>query len=221
MGARINGGHKYVPLSAEDKFKLLAAFRESFARFAAETRYDLDGVSCRVDVLFDIFERVEMRKAYFYVFYDGKIMSEQNEMSLICFWLIKLSPFFDSGKRGQNLNATFAVYLFLSMLARVNGARGRKTAFSPEYVNNLRYAILVQIDGAAFRFETTLSFGWFLSFICAYASPPTANRAVRSAETSPPARNYASAKCDDISRCAILPITSAGVQSVASAVAMI
>jgi len=42
----------------------------------------------------------------------------------------------------SHLNATFAVYLFLSMLTRVNGAKGRSTVFTREYVDNLRYAFL-------------------------------------------------------------------------------
>jgi len=141
LDARINDKHKYIPLSSEEKFESLRSIWISFDRFATKTDYNISGVSCSVDVLFDIFERVEMRKAYFHVFYDGKIMSEQNETSLICFWILKLSPFFDA-KRGQSINATFAVYLFLCMLTRVNSAKGRDTTFTREYVDNLRYAFL-------------------------------------------------------------------------------
>jgi len=142
VGTRINNEHKYIPLTHKERFEHLKAFLETFTNFINDTKYDINGVMCSMDVLFEIFERVEMRKVYFHVFYNGKVMSEQNETALICFWILKLSPFFDALKRSKNLNATFAVYLFLSMLTRINRAKGRDTTFTREYVDNLRYAFL-------------------------------------------------------------------------------
>jgi hypothetical protein len=41
------------------------------------------------EVLFEVIERVEKRRVYFHIFYDGCNMGEINEVSLLCFWILK------------------------------------------------------------------------------------------------------------------------------------
>jgi len=45
------------------------------------------------DTLLEIFDRIEKRRIYFHIFYDGCKMGELNEGALMCFWIIKLCPF--------------------------------------------------------------------------------------------------------------------------------
>jgi hypothetical protein len=122
-----------------------------------------------------------MRKAYFHVFYDGKVMSEQNEMSLFCFWILKLSPFFDAAQRNKDINATFAVYMFLDMLTRVNSARKRKTVFNSDYVNNLRYAFVyrdISKEAIMLAADTFLSWPPTVASSNTICPPPTPNNAL-------------------------------------------
>jgi len=41
-------------------------------------------------VLFELLNRVEMRKIYFHVFHNGMDMGELNEGCLLCFWILNI-----------------------------------------------------------------------------------------------------------------------------------
>jgi hypothetical protein len=68
------------------------------------------------DVLIDIIERVEKRRIYFHVFYDGCEMGELNEGALLCFWIVKLHPFYHPKINSNTLNAKIAICLFTNAI---------------------------------------------------------------------------------------------------------
>jgi len=45
------------------------------------------------ETLYEILTRVEKRRVYFHIYYNGKKLGERNEAALICFWILKLMPF--------------------------------------------------------------------------------------------------------------------------------
>lgn len=40
------------------------------------------------ETLYEILTRVENRRVYFHIYYNGKRMGERNEGALICFWIL-------------------------------------------------------------------------------------------------------------------------------------
>jgi hypothetical protein len=97
----------------------------------------------RDGVLIDIVERVEKRRVYFRVFHNI-VMSERNEISLYCFWILKLAPFFNPQDPNDYVNVRFASFLFLRMVSRVGRKAQSRKSISREYVQNLYYAFLYQ-----------------------------------------------------------------------------
>jgi hypothetical protein len=61
--------------------------------------------------MLEIIERVEKRRVYFHVFYDGCKMGELNEGALFCYWILKLQPFFYTGMDSNMLNAKISLCL--------------------------------------------------------------------------------------------------------------
>jgi hypothetical protein len=128
---------KYVPLTSIEKYDRLRKINDVFSDFVKIT--GARAVSCRKDVLLEIIERVEKRNVYFHIFHDI-VMSEQNEAALYCFWILKLSPFFDGANPNSHINALFAAFLFLRMVGRVGRRKGRVITVDRKYVQNLFYA---------------------------------------------------------------------------------
>jgi hypothetical protein len=78
---------------------------------------DPSRISCSQQTMLEIIDRVEKRRVYFHVFYDGCKMGELNEGALFCYWILKLHPFFYPGMDSNILNAK------ISRLFRLNGGR--------------------------------------------------------------------------------------------------
>jgi hypothetical protein len=132
---------EYVPLTAIESYDKLNKIQKRFGDFAKAMGYS--DVVCRKKVLLDIIERVEKRKVYFRVFH-GIIMSERNEISLYCFWILKLAPFFDRQNPDRQISARFALFLFLKMIDRIRYKINRTGDIDETRVNNLFYAFLYQ-----------------------------------------------------------------------------
>jgi len=128
---------EYVPLDPSEmrtKADQLARMFRSYATEAANI--NLDDVKCSKDGLLEIIERVEKRRVYFKVFY-GLEMSERNEASLYCFWLLKLAPLFYLKNPSYHINAAFALHLFLKMITY---ASPKKVAIPTRHIEHILYA---------------------------------------------------------------------------------
>ena len=68
------------------------------------------------ETLYEILTRVENRRVYFHVYYNGKRMGERNEGALICFWILKLMPFRHATIPNSTLNIKIA-YTFFMLLS--------------------------------------------------------------------------------------------------------
>jgi len=93
-------------------------------------------------VLIEIFERIEKRRIYFHVFYNGCEMGELNEGALLCFWIAKLQPFqhlnFDTAK----LNAKIAVCIFVNSVIYYCKKIKQKINIPRHFVSELYYSLL-------------------------------------------------------------------------------
>ncbi|MHC6203035.1 hypothetical protein ACYULU_07560 [Breznakiellaceae bacterium SP9] len=98
-----------------------------------------DEISYTGEVLFELLNRVEMRKIYFHVFHKGMDMGELNEGCLLCFWILKFMPFEHETIPTQVLNVKIALCLFLNMLTYVASKRNKTVNKSMEIIRQLSY----------------------------------------------------------------------------------
>jgi hypothetical protein len=68
-------------------------------------------------------------------------MNELNEVSLLCFWILKLHPFFSDKTQSDILNAKIALYLFLTAVSYTARADGKHINTGDRLVENLYYAL--------------------------------------------------------------------------------
>jgi hypothetical protein len=94
------------------------------------------------EMLYEILTRVEKRRVYFHVYYDGKKMGERNEGALICFWILKLMPFKHDTIPNSTLNIQIAYTFFMNMLyyEAANSKIKRKVNIKSDLLANTLYA---------------------------------------------------------------------------------
>jgi hypothetical protein len=93
-----------------------------------------------MDTMYEIIERIEKRRVYFHIFYNGCKMGELNEGALMCFWIIKLTPFNFDGIPNNILNAKIALCLFLNVLHYYTQKENIKLNITEKMVNDIYYA---------------------------------------------------------------------------------
>jgi hypothetical protein len=131
---------QYVPLTPEQQQQKLRKIGLFIINYANESPVvDLCDIAARKGAWLDIIEKVEKRRVYFRVFH-GITMSEQNEISLYCFWALKEAPLFNRKNPDHRINTAFAFYMFVEMIHRVRRKMGLGDVLSGKYANNLIYA---------------------------------------------------------------------------------
>ncbi|MDR1256161.1 MAG: hypothetical protein LBJ86_00245 [Spirochaetaceae bacterium] len=101
---------------------------------------EIPGLSIQGTTFYDILDRIEKRRVYFYIFYNGRDMGELNEGALLCFWILKLAPFTSSNSSFAFLNVRIALSIFFHTLFFVAGKNGKKVNSTRQIVENLFYA---------------------------------------------------------------------------------
>jgi hypothetical protein len=97
-------------------------------------------LSVQDTILYEIFERIEKRRIYFHIFYNGCEMGELNEGALMCFWILKLTPFTSSKIPTSILNARIALSIFFKMLFYVAKTKSKKVNSTKQMIDDLFYA---------------------------------------------------------------------------------
>jgi len=103
-------------------------------------RYHINLVSNKGGVLLEALERVEKRRVYFHIFHDKMQMGELNESALVCFWIIKLHPFYHPRASTESLNACLAVCVLTSAVRYAALAQGKRVNFTKENMASIYYA---------------------------------------------------------------------------------
>jgi hypothetical protein len=98
-------------------------------------------IAISMRVMTQIIERVEKRRVYFYIFHERCKMGELNEVALICFWILKLHPFFCNGIESNELNAKIALCLLtnIAYYCQCKTSR-RRTAIPQQLIEEIYYA---------------------------------------------------------------------------------
>jgi len=92
------------------------------------------------EILYEILTRVEKRRVYFHIYYNKLKMGERNEGALICFWILKLTPFKHAVIPTTLLNTKIAYTFFINMLFYEAAKTNRKVNVKSELMNNTLYA---------------------------------------------------------------------------------
>ena len=118
---------------------LLKKLNRYLAGFSANT--GISGITAFEEALLELFERIEKRRTYFHIYYDGCKMGELNEGALLCFWIVKLKPFFCPKIPVDILNVKIALYLFNSMLSYIAQKTNKKVLVTPQIIKDLYYSL--------------------------------------------------------------------------------
>jgi len=103
-------------------------------------RIDYRKIDTSMSVIYETVERIEKRRIYFHVFYEGCKMGELNEGALMCFWILKLIPFHLDGIPNNVLNAKIALCLFMNVL-HYQAQKGKgKLDMTQSMVDDIYYA---------------------------------------------------------------------------------
>ena len=140
MNLHIDKGQHYTLLTPPEKYSRLVKIKQFLRHYADIVGINYNDIVCRKEILLDIIEKVEKRRVYFHVFHSIN-MSEQNEISLYCFWVLKLCPFFNKSKPGHQINVAITFFTFLEMAHRVClKTQKRMNPVSRKYAKDLIYA---------------------------------------------------------------------------------
>lgn len=142
---------RYTPLS-EDEYKALWDKHISIIEnFIKNNGYDPSDLYVNEKSVLSIIAKVAQRSKYFQYFH-GLNMSEFKEVSLICFWYIKLKPICianDSNSKRQSLeyeaiNEKLALYYLLSTYRSMLGKQNLPTTvldnLPKEYIREILYS---------------------------------------------------------------------------------
>jgi hypothetical protein len=127
----------FTPISEEMVKSTIEKLKKYLSQFPAS--HGIDDITANMDIIHEIAERVEKRRVYFHIFYDVN-MNELNEVSLLCFWILKLHPFFSYKIQSDILNAKIALYLFLTAVSYTAREGGKHINTGDRLVENLYYA---------------------------------------------------------------------------------
>jgi len=94
------------------------------------------------DIMIEIIERVEKRRIYFHVFHDGCEMGELNEGALLCFWIVKLHPFYHPKINSNTLNAKIAICLFTNAIYYHSENTKNDRRIPDHFINDLYYSLV-------------------------------------------------------------------------------
>jgi hypothetical protein len=103
-------------------------------------KIDHKKIDTSMDILYEIIERIEKRRIYFHIYYNGCKMGELNEGALMCFWIIKFNPFHSSGIANNILNAKIALCLFMNMLHYHTQKENIRLGITDKMVNDIYYS---------------------------------------------------------------------------------
>jgi hypothetical protein len=122
----------------ENMFRKL---EEHLRNLSGVLQFDTSEIVISPQVILEVIERIEKRRVYFHVFYDGCKMGELNEGALFCYWILKLHPFSCLRMDSSTLNAKIALCLFVNTIYYYQRAISKKTAAIPShYLNDVYYS---------------------------------------------------------------------------------
>lgn len=109
--------------------------------FVPNLSIDWNDVRYNEEQITDIVDLVERRRVYFWIYHQID-MGELNEICLICFWILKFNPFYDSKNPNRNVNLVLALYLFLRMVRYIANKRKRIPNITLNIYQHIEHAFI-------------------------------------------------------------------------------
>ena len=97
-------------------------------------------ITAHEGTMIEIFDRIEKRRVYFHIFYNGCKMGELNEGALMCFWIVKLCPFACPTIPADILNAKIALFLFNRVLSFVAEKSNKRLCITEQTIKDMYYS---------------------------------------------------------------------------------
>ena len=140
MANRIDEFPIFTSLDKITVQKMLAKMASYLHNVSEVIKVDYKRIDTSIDIMYEIIERIEKRRIYFHIYYNGCKMGELNEGALMCFWIIKLNPFHVNGIPNNILNAKIALCLFMNMLHYHTQKDNIALKLTKNMVNDIYYA---------------------------------------------------------------------------------
>jgi len=140
MANKINEFPIFTPLDNLTVQYMLGKVANYLYNISDLIKIDHKKIETSMDIMYEIIERIEKRRIYFHIYYNGCKMGELNEGALMCFWIMKLTPFHLNGIPNNILNAKIALCLFMNMLHYHTQKGNIRLNLTEEMVNNIYYA---------------------------------------------------------------------------------
>jgi len=140
MANRVDEFPIFTPLDKKTIQNMLSKMASYLNNISDIIKIDYKKIDTSMDTMYEIIERVEKRRIYFHVFYNGCKMGELNEGSLMCFWIIKLMPFHLEGISNNILNVKIALCLFMNVLHYHAQKENIKLNITEKMVNDIYYS---------------------------------------------------------------------------------
>jgi len=122
--------------------KMIVKMTKLLGNLTSVLNIDTTEITGSEDVLIEIFERIEKRRIYFHIFYNGCKMGELNEGALLCFWVAKLQPFYHPKIDSNKLNAKIAICLFTNAIYFYSEKTKQERKIPDHFINDLYYSLL-------------------------------------------------------------------------------
>ena len=133
---------KFTPLDKATFDQMINKIEKYLANLSSFLGIDDDEITGITDVLIEVIERVEKRRIYFHIFYDGCEMGELNEGALLCFWIVKLHPFCHPSIDSYKLNAKIAICLFINAIYYHSQETKKNKRIPAHFIDDLYYSLL-------------------------------------------------------------------------------
>jgi hypothetical protein len=131
---------RFTPLDSATVQKLMSKIPQYLGNVSIALGIDnLNDLLVDQETLYEIISRVEMRRVYFHIYHPIE-MGELNEGALICFWILKLTPFKHNTISTAVLNTKIAYLLFMNMLKYVAAKTKKKVNVTRDLLSNTIYA---------------------------------------------------------------------------------
>jgi len=140
MANKIEAFPILTPFDDEVIENMLEKTREYLSDIYDILKIDPQQIRVSKVIMREIIERIEKRKIYFRVFYDGCKMGELNEVALLCFWILKLTPFYLEDIPSNILNAKIALCLFMKVVHYHSQRVGSDFCLTENLMDNIYYA---------------------------------------------------------------------------------
>jgi hypothetical protein len=139
ISTRIEDFPVYGKMTHEEVIKEFNELFLPIKKLCDDLRLSWDDIPYSNETIFDIIDNIHRRRIYFHVYHNIE-MGELNQACLMCFWILKLSPFYSLIQPEININFTFALAIFTRGVIFTAKKRFKKANLTEDVMLHLKHA---------------------------------------------------------------------------------